>query len=120
MIQKTYILAISGASGSYFAKATLRAMLKTGAKVFVVASPTAKQIWLDEMNEGGLEDFISSFSEEEQSRVQFENVKNFWASISSGSFRHDGMIIMPCSAKCLAAIANGFSSILLNVPLMYA
>ena len=114
MIQKTYILAISGASGSYFAKATLGALLKTGAKVFLVASPTAKQIWLDEMNEGSLEDFISSFTEEEQSRIQHENVKNLGAAISSGSFRHDGMIIMPCSAKCLAAIANGFSSNLIE------
>ena len=114
MIEKTYILAISGASGSYFAKATLSAMLKTGAKVFLVASSTAKQIWLDEMNEGSLEDFISSFSTEEQSRIKYENVKNLGAAISSGSFKHNGMIIMPCSAKCLAAIANGFSSNLIE------
>lgn len=36
------------------------------------------------------------------------NVSDMAAPISSGSFRTDGMIIVPCSMKALAAISSGF------------
>jgi flavin prenyltransferase len=37
------------------------------------------------------------------------DVKNMAASISSGSFITDGMIIMPCSMKTLAGITSGYA-----------
>ncbi len=36
------------------------------------------------------------------------------AAISSGSFRTDGMIVAPCSAKSLAAIAHGYGDSLIH------
>ncbi len=39
---------------------------------------------------------------------------NLAASISSGSFKTDGMIIIPCSMKTLASIAHGFDDSLIS------
>ena len=43
----------------------------------------------------------------------FYDVKQMDASIASGSFRADGMIVVPCSMKTLAGIASGYSENLL-------
>lgn len=48
-----------------------------------------------------------------QSDVVHDNT-NLGASISSGSFKTDGMIIIPCSMKSLSGIANGYADNLLN------
>ncbi|KAL6891999.1 putative phenylacrylic acid decarboxylase [Trichoderma evansii] len=36
------------------------------------------------------------------------------AAVSSGSFRTDGMVVVPCSMKTLAAISNGFCDELIS------
>ncbi|MBI4464913.1 MAG: UbiX family flavin prenyltransferase [Acidobacteria bacterium] len=42
------------------------------------------------------------------------NIKDIGATISSGSFQVEGMIIAPCSMKTLASVANSFSLDLLG------
>ena len=42
----------------------------------------------------------------------FSDEKNMAASVSSGTHRVDGMIVVPCSMKTLSAIANGYDDTL--------
>ncbi|KAL1963750.1 hypothetical protein VTN77DRAFT_7816 [Rasamsonia byssochlamydoides] len=42
------------------------------------------------------------------------NINDMAAPISSGSFRTDGMIVVPCSMKTLAAISSGFCDDLIS------
>lgn len=45
--------------------------------------------------------------------TQVHSIKDISASIASGSFRTDGMIVAPCSIKTLSAIANSYADNLL-------
>ena len=62
---------------------------------------------------------LNAATERETSRRDIESLadvvhadKDIGASIASGSFRTDGMIVAPCSMKTLAAIATGFADTL--------
>lgn len=46
--------------------------------------------------------------------TRVHNVRDLTASISSGSFRTDGMIVAPCSIKTLSSIANCYSDNLVS------
>lgn len=111
--QKRYIVGVSGASGSPYAASAIRALLGLGHFVHVVFTPIAKQVWKHELDES-INSFVDTFSEAEKSRLIIENNSNLGAAISSGSFRHDGMLVVPCSVKCLAGIANGYAGSLIE------
>lgn len=46
--------------------------------------------------------------------TRYYNNDNMSAPISSGSFRTDGMVIVPCSMKTLSSIANGYDDNLVS------
>ena len=44
--------------------------------------------------------------------TEYSDDSNLASGISSGTYRHDGMIVIPCSMKTLSAIANGYDETL--------
>ena len=99
------IVGVTGASGSIYAFRTLEALAKMEIETHLVCSPqAARTIELEtERSVEELEDLASVV----------HNNDNLAASISSGSFVTDGMIVIPCSIKSASAIAYSFNDTLL-------
>lgn len=93
---------VSGATGvqmSYYLLKALRSI--EGMEIHLIVSSGAKRTWELEC------DFPIERLYELADVIHDEH--NMAASVSSGSFVTDGMIIMPCSMKTLAAVANGYA-----------
>jgi len=104
-------MAITGASGAPYAKALLRALLSCDLQVHLLVSQSAKLVMREEMrltfpnNEFDPEMYLGQPISEDQ--IVLYNERDLAAGPASGSFRHLGMIICPCSMKTLANIATG-------------
>lgn len=102
MTPKKIIIAITGATGAMYGVRLLD-VLKTieGIETHLIVSEAG---WLTIQHELGLS------KDDVRNRADvYHSVGNIGASIASGSFLCDGMIVAPCSMKTLAAIAHGFS-----------
>lgn len=111
---KTYIVAISGASGMLFSIRLLKALLEKPFRIFLIVSDSARLVIEHELAFKG-DNWSDLFKEHQfllHSDSQFFicNNNDYFKPPASGSFRHDGMIVVPCSMKTLAAISNGFST----------
>jgi polyprenyl P-hydroxybenzoate/phenylacrylic acid decarboxylase-like protein len=95
------VLAMTGASGVVYGIRLLDALRELGVETHLVLSRWAEVTMLKETGCSVRE--IASTASVVHSR------DNQGASIASGSFRHDGMIIAPCSMKTLAAIRYGYT-----------
>jgi 4-hydroxy-3-polyprenylbenzoate decarboxylase len=118
VVEKRYVMAISGASGPVLGLRVLEGLL-AHAEVHLVASPTAVEIMKDEagldltgLSEGeAMRKLRGHFSTDRLYCWRSDNLK---APVSSGSFRTDGMLVVPCSMKTLSGIANGYAATLIE------
>jgi 4-hydroxy-3-polyprenylbenzoate decarboxylase len=111
---KNMVLAITGASGAPFGVKMLKELLRT-ATVHLIISSNTFSIIADETG------FDWSGETQAKIRKQFGSDKLFYyedrqmeAPIASGSFKTDGMMVVPCSMKTLAGIANGYANNLIE------
>lgn len=107
---KRLTLAITGASGSAFGVGVLKRLAAHGevAEIALLVSPTGRRCLHDE---SGLkaEDLIGL-----SPKIGLRSEQNLGADIASGSFRQDGMALVPCSAGALGRIATGVSESLVS------
>ncbi len=95
-MKKEYVIGITGASGICYARRLLD-VLCARATVHVIISDVAGKIASHE----GVD--LAGFP------AHYYGNDSLFAPIASGSCRYDGMVIIPCSQKTLAAIAHGYS-----------
>ena len=98
-----YVVAITGASGSIYGIRLLQEL--PGEKILVISKMAEKII----PQETGMSlDDVRKLAD-----VVYED-DNLFASIASGSYRFDAMIVAPCSTSSLAKISNGLADTLIT------
>lgn len=105
--KKKIIVAITGASGSVYAKLLLDNLLKLSSqieKIGVVMSDNAKEVWRFELGNEEYDNYPFTFYHK----------MDFNAPFASGSAKYDTMIIIPCSMGTLGRIAHGISNDLIS------
>lgn len=117
---KRIIVGVTGASGAIYALHTIRALLQFGVETHLVVSDYGAYVLESETGiglKGG--DLVGVFRSRFPGTpltgniVKYSN-KDLAASISSGSIRTDGMVVVPCSMKTLAGIAQGITGSLIE------
>jgi 4-hydroxy-3-polyprenylbenzoate decarboxylase len=107
MNKKKIIVAITGASGSVYAKLLMDNLMQLSSqieKVGVVMSDNAKEVWRFELGNSGYDHYPFDFYQK----------MDFNAPFASGSAKFDTMIIIPCSMGTLGRIAHGISNDLIS------
>lgn len=124
-----WIVGVSGASGTPYAAAVLRALLAAGERVDLVVSRASRLTLLDETQiafrdghwQQDLREWLSRGADGKPGTfdvdiegVRYWNAGDLAAGPSSGSYRTRGMLIVPASTACVAGVALGLSKDLLQ------
>ena len=107
------VLAITGASGSIYAKQLiekLQAIAPQWEELAIVLTDNAKQVWETELGDTS----YTNYFEARDRKITTWSTKDFTAPFASGSGKFNTMIIAPCSMGTLGRIAHGISSDLIS------
>ena len=105
--KKKIVLAVTGASGSIYAKLLLEKLVELQSQIDycgIIFSDNAKQIWEYEIEDKSFQNYPFQYFEK----------NNFNAPFASGSAQFNTMIICPCSMGTLGRVASGVSDDLIT------
>ena len=102
---------MTGASGAVLGYQTIQSLIDKKINVIFVSSSAARMVWKDEN--------LPSFGEtiekwQNTSLFKMYSNNDFYSPIASGTFKTNGMIIVPTSMNTIAAISNGISDNLIK------
>jgi 4-hydroxy-3-polyprenylbenzoate decarboxylase len=115
---KTIAIGVTGASGAVYAQAALRALDADPrvARVHLVVSETGLRLIATELSivAADPKKLPALLTGTPARKIEYLPNKDVGASIASGSYPLDGMVVIPCSAGALASIACGMADDLLS------
>lgn len=98
------VVAVTGASGMPYARRLLETLIGAGVEVHLVVTTAGRLTWAEEI--GG--EFPGDLPDGPGELILHQE-RNVGAGPASGSFRHHGMLVCPCSMRTLAAVAAGLA-----------
>lgn len=116
MTRTPYVVGVSGASGTPYAKAVITALLDAGHPVDLIVSRAARLTLLDETGVAWHDDDASreAWLGTAEGDVTHWGAGDLGAGPSSGSYPTRGMVVVPASTAAVAGIAYGLSKDLLQ------
>ncbi len=109
-------VAITGASGVVFGQILLQALEADARveRVHFVPSENSLRVLAEEMQISGRNGLAEKLLGKKSDKIQQLSENDIGASIASGSYPSNGMIVLPCSMGTLAGIANGLAQNLIE------
>jgi 4-hydroxy-3-polyprenylbenzoate decarboxylase len=116
---RTFVVAVSGASGVIYGVRLISALLECRMNVTAVLSDAGVKVLTHEMGydpETGFALFMDAYGVDPTllTHLSVFSQDEIAAPPASGSFRHDGMVVVPCSMKTLAGVAAGYADNLIT------
>lgn len=116
---RTFVVAVSGASGVVYGVRLIKSLLEQQATVAAIVSDAGAKVLAHEMGydpKAGLSPFLKAYGVQAGplANLSVFSQEDIGAPPASGSFRHDGMVVAPCSMKTLAGAAAGYADNLIT------
>jgi flavin prenyltransferase len=114
----TLTIAVTGASGAIFAQKILSLLDQDArvSRIHLVVTETGQRLFSEELNiiSGDLKKLPSRILGRASKKIETIPNKDVGASVASGSYAVDAMIVIPCTMGALASIAAGTSDDLVS------
>jgi 4-hydroxy-3-polyprenylbenzoate decarboxylase len=106
------VTAITGASGAAYAHRFIQGLVAARVNVHLVVSPLGRRLLHDELGMEVVDP--EALAGTKDHTITLYNYNDVGAKLASGSFLHDGMVIVPCSSNTLAEVAHGLGGNLIS------
>ena len=106
------VTAITGASGAMYAQRFIQGLVAAGVNVHLIVSPLGRRLLHDELGMESID--LPALAGTKDHSITLYNYNDVGAKTASGSFLHDGMVIVPCSSNTLCSVAHGLGDNLIT------